>query len=166
MGRGGILGLIGVCVVFAGTIAFVASATNGRQPIEFNHKKHKDNGVECKVCHQLFEDHSSAGKPDIGTCAVCHQSTLGQSQSEQKLQEYIKSGKEIQWRRIYRVNENFSFSHQRHVVSGKIACESCHGEIGDTTSPPSRPLVKIQMSKCMDCHKKSGVSTDCIVCHR
>lgn len=135
------------------------------QPIAFNHKIHADNDLECMDCHPYFKDHATSGKPSLETCVSCHEELLGESKAEKTLLEYIKSREEIEWNRLYRVPEDVYFSHRRHVVLGNIECSICHGDIGESSQPPSRPL-EITMEKCMNCHEQKGASLDCIACHR
>lgn len=135
------------------------------QPLAFNHRIHGENGMECLDCHPYYEENASSGRPSQEECSFCHQELLGESQAEKKLIEYIKSGKKIEWNRLYRVPEDVYFSHRRHVVLGDIQCSTCHGDIGESSKPPSKPL-NITMEKCIKCHKKRGAEIDCISCHR
>ncbi len=136
-----------------------------KQPIAFNHEIHAENDLECLDCHPHFQEYSSSGKPSIETCSNCHEEPLGESKAEQKLIEYIKSGKEVEWKRLYQVPEDVFFSHRRHVVLGNIDCNICHGEIGESPNPPSKS-IQITMKKCMKCHEEEEVNNDCIACHR
>ncbi|NIM59970.1 MAG: hypothetical protein GTO16_13680 [Candidatus Aminicenantes bacterium] len=136
-----------------------------RQPIAFNHKIHAENDLECLDCHPYYKEHASSGKPTLETCLSCHEEPLGESKEEGKLIEYIKSGEEIDWERLYRVPEDVYFSHRMHVIIGKIECNICHGDIGESSRPPSKPL-KITMNKCMKCHEEKEADNDCIACHK
>jgi cytochrome c553 len=157
---------MGILLIFS-LIIILRSAWGGvKQPIAFNHKIHAEKGLECLNCHQHYKDRASSGKPRLEICAECHEEPIGKSQEEKKLVEHIKSGKEIEWQRLYRVPEDVYFSHKRHVVIGSMECRSCHGDIGERSKPPSRPLMKITMKKCLDCHEEKGVVNDCIACHR
>jgi hypothetical protein len=49
------------------------------------------------------------------------------------------------------------FSHQRHVIVGKVDCKACHGDIAQRTTPPPAPLVTIRMQLCLDCHQAPAV---------
>ena len=137
-----------------------------KQPLAFNHKIHKENKVECLDCHPYFKGHASAGKPTLEICQNCHAEPIGKSDSEKKLIEFIKAGKEIEWQRLYRLAKDVYFSHRRHVVLGNIECQVCHGDIDERNKPPDRALRKITMKKCMKCHEEKGVANDCISCHR
>ena len=159
-----LLGVLFVCVVI--TIVFFSSAWGSvKQPIDFNHKIHADNGLECLDCHSYFEEHASSGKPSIEICSGCHEEPQGESSEEKKIVEYVKSGEEVEWKRLYRVPEDVFFSHMRHVVLGSLDCTVCHGSIGESSKPPAKP-IKIKMKKCMKCHEKSGADNDCIACHK
>lgn len=155
-------------VLFSGFLLVVilfASTDRIKQPIAFNHKIHAENGLECLDCHPYFEEHQSSGKPTIEVCSGCHEEPLGESEEEEKLIEYISAGKEIDWQRLYSVPEDVYFSHRRHVVLGGLECQMCHGSIGESLQPPSRPK-KITMKMCINCHEEKEVNNDCISCHR
>lgn len=135
------------------------------QPIRFNHKIHSENGLSCEDCHQNFMEHASSGRPKLETCASCHEEPLTESEQEKKLVEYIQKGEEIGWVRLFHVPEDVYFSHRRHVAIGEIECSVCHGGIGESTRPPSKPR-NLSMADCMNCHEKRQVTNDCIACHR
>jgi hypothetical protein len=87
------------------------------------------------------------------------------AKTKKKIVEYVNSGKEVEWQRLYQVPEDVFFSHRRHVVLGNVECKICHGDIGESSKPPSKP-IRITMKKCMKCHKEKDVNNDCISCHR
>lgn len=148
-----------ILVVFRFTLGGI------HQPIAFNHKIHADNDLECSDCHIYYKEHASSGRPSIEICAGCHEEPQGESKEEKRLIEYIQAGKEVDWQRLYRVPEDVYFSHRRHVVLGSLECMNCHGNIGESIKTPARPM-KIDMEKCMKCHKEKGISNDCFACHR
>ncbi len=155
-------------VLFFGFLLIVilfSSAGRIKQPLAFNHKIHAENGLECVDCHFYFEVQATSGRPAIEVCSGCHEEPLGESKEEEKLMEYINAGKEIDWQRLYSVPEDVYFSHQRHVVLGELDCKLCHGSIGESLQPPSKPR-KITMKMCMKCHEEREVNNDCISCHR
>jgi hypothetical protein len=137
-----------------------------RQPISFNHRIHIENDLECNTCHQLYEEHASAGRPELETCLTCHEELITENPEEKKILEYAEMEVEIPWRRIYRLPEHIYFSHRRHVMSGKVECNVCHGNMSERKSPPTRPLVNQSMEWCIDCHKKTDADEDCLACHR
>ncbi len=142
------------------------AALSAKQPIEFNHKKHRDIGLPCRTCHQYFEEHASAGMPRVEVCMLCHTAALTQNPEEEKIREYAKRGEEIKWLRLYRLPDHVYFSHRRHVVLGKLECTTCHGRIGESTKPPIKPAVELKMKDCLACHQRMAQDTDCYACHR
>jgi len=154
-------------LVAIGGILIVRNVWGGvKQPLAFNHKIHMENDLKCFDCHIYYEKQASSGKPRLEICAGCHEEPVGKREKEKIVVELVKSGREIEWQRLYRVPEDVYFSHRRHVVLGKIECDFCHGDIGHRSKPPSRPLKKMTMKKCLSCHKEKGTATDCISCHR
>ena len=135
------------------------------QPISFNHKKHMDQGLGCDTCHRFFKTQTFSGMPDINTCLECHKEPVTKSPEEEKIREFQKKGTPILWKRIYEQPDHVFFSHRRHVVLGKLECKNCHGGVGQSERPPSRPWVMMTMKWCMDCHTKSKVTNDCLACH-
>jgi hypothetical protein len=159
--------LICLAVVLMGIILVFRHAWSSvKQPLAFNHKIHADNDLNCLDCHQHYKDRASSGKPSLEICAGCHEEPIGKNKEEKKVVEHIKSGQEIEWQRLYRVPEDVYFSHRRHVVLADIKCANCHGAMEEKTKPPSRPLKKITMKRCMSCHEDKGANNDCISCHR
>lgn len=152
-------------ILFLTVILFPMLGGGATQPLVFNHRIHKESGMECEDCHIYFKKSAFSGRPDLDTCSSCHEELLGESQAEKELLDYIKSGREIEWQRLYILPEDVYFSHKRHVVSGNIDCSTCHGDIGESPRPPSKPL-KLTMERCMRCHEEKQANNDCIACHR
>ncbi len=153
-------------LIVAGTF-FLGSRGSVDQPIGFNHSKHvEDLGLPCTTCHLYAETGTRATIPNIEVCGMCHTAPLTESPEELLVVEHVQSGDPIPWRKVYRVPEHVYFSHRRHTSVAEIACETCHGNIGELSTPVSRPIVKITMDRCMQCHQSSAVTTDCISCHR
>jgi hypothetical protein len=159
-----LLGLaIGVLLLFLFINFGLGSKTD--QPISFDHKKHVGQGLGCDACHRFFKTQTFSGIPDLNTCLECHKEPVTKSQEEEKIRQFQKSNKEIPWKRIYEQPDHVFFSHRRHVVLGKLDCKNCHGDIGQSERPPSRPWVTMTMKWCIDCHAKSKVTNDCLSCH-
>ena len=135
------------------------------QPLAFNHRKHVEKGVECFGCNESVRESAIAGKPRLETCMLCHETPLGQTAEEEAVRQYAARGEEIPWRRLYKLPEHVFFPHQSHVV-GQIECKTCHGNIGESVSPPKRPQIRLTMNDCIACHRSRRVTTDCISCHR
>jgi predicted CXXCH cytochrome family protein len=121
------------------------------QPIKFNHQVHVKQ-MTCIFCHQLYETREIAGRPELSRCMLCHAYPVSKSPEVEHLRDFAAKKAEIPWVRLTRVQPFVRFSHQRHIVVGKVECVSCHGEIAATTAPPRSPLVTINMQLCLDCH--------------
>ena len=134
-----------------------------RQPINFNHKIHVDQKMECTDCHQLAKKSRRSGLPTANLCMACHQVIKADSPEVKKIAAYKEKRQPIPWVRLYQVPEFVYYSHMRHVNSG-IACATCHGTTG--TEPVSRAVREFTMGFCMDCHQERGVSNDCATCHQ
>ena len=135
------------------------------QPISFNHKKHLEQGLGCDACHRFFKTQNFSGIPNIGICMECHKEAMTKNPEEEKIRQFAKKGGEIPWKRIYGEPDHVFFSHRRHVVLGKLQCQTCHGNIAESERPPSSPWVNMTMNWCMNCHTKNKVTNDCLACH-
>lgn len=166
---GKVLSVLTILIFIVLLLPYLGISENSQQPIEFNHKKHKDQGVECATCHIYIREESFAGLPKLETCLDCHESALTKSTEEEKIRTYAKKRVKLEWKKLYRLPQHVYFSHRRHVALGKLECRNCHGSIDNTTKPPLKPLKTLMMNDCIDCHKKSKSSkltTDCIDCHK
>ncbi len=150
-------GLLAVAVVLAGILYLPGpSGTAARQPIQFNHQVHtKVTG--CAFCHRDVETREVAGKPELFRCMLCHAYVTSTGPEVNKLQEFAQRGQALPWIRQTRLLPFVRFSHQRHVVVGKVECKSCHGNIAQATVPPAQPLVTINMQFCLDCHRSKAL---------
>lgn len=165
-----------VVIPIAATVIVVALAAAGvvlsmtgaiTQPIAFNHYLHiEDVGLSCTDCHRYAETGIRATIPNREVCVDCHTEAVTESVEEARLIDYVESEEPIPWAKVYGVPEHVWFSHRRHTEVAEIACETCHGSVGQRTEPLSQPLVSQTMEWCMECHEKRGVSNDCIWCHR
>jgi cytochrome c7-like protein len=136
------------------------------QPIAFNHKLHTaDAGLSCDTCHQFYETANHSGLPSLSICLGCHEEAQTGSPEEQRIKELAAAGGNDVFRKLFRLPDHAFYSHRRHVKIAAIPCERCHGGIAATTAPPRAPLVRITMDFCIDCHRTSGVSSDCTRCH-
>jgi hypothetical protein len=165
-----VLGAFTVLMAAGGFVAGRASFGPNEsvvQPIQFNHQKHvKDAGMECSACHEYFAKQQRSGLPDLALCSGCHQQPLTKSPEEAKLIALAASPSPPAFRKLFRLPDHAFYSHRRHVTIAKLPCATCHGAIADTTAPPSRPLVHIDMETCTNCHTRQSVQTDCTACHR
>ena len=179
MRRLGVLGLL----VFAAAWGLLGLSGEPavKQPIQFPHKTHVELNLQCTSCHEQAETDAVAGRPATAFCLSCHSGGEGKGE-EKKIQAFGEGGREIPWRRVWRLPPHVFFSHQTHVAGAKVTCQTCHGPMETLDRPPARPLKKLTMSDCIGCHEKwqrpgetatqpvrvaaRRPSTDCNACHR
>ena len=162
-----IIAVLAVAIFTFSGLFIVRSYTGGvTQPIAFNHAKHTEKGVECFGCHDSVKESAIAGKPKLETCMLCHETPLGNTEAEETVRQYAARKEEIPWRRLYKLPEHVFFPHEAHVLGAQIECKTCHGTIGETVTPPTKPQITFTMNDCIGCHRTKGATTDCIACHR
>lgn len=165
--------IIGLIVLGFGVVGFATGRTMFRpdppkeQAIAFNHQKHAGElSIECETCHEYLTVGQHAGLPTLSTCLLCHEEPQTKSPEEQKIRDLAAKGQNDVFRKLFRLADHAYYSHRRHAIVAKIPCATCHGAIAETKTPPERPLVRIDMEFCVDCHKRESVSIDCSRCHR
>lgn len=166
--RRGKAGLVAVALLAA--LGAVAAAAHGRgvgQPIAFNHRKHtQDLQLECEFCHPYVRTGAHPGLPPLETCAMCHQTRQGTTREAARLTELIEQGRPVAFSKLFRLPAHVFYTHRRHVGIAQLECRTCHGDIALTTRPPRRPLVNVRMRLCLDCHRRTTQTRDCVACHR
>jgi hypothetical protein len=149
-----------------------------KQPINFNHERHMqevDDG--CASCHFFRDDGSFAGVPKNDQCSSCHEEVLGESEDEAVLVEkYINKDKEVPWLIYSKQPDCVFFSHAAHVKMAEMACKTCHGPIGESTSLKDYEENRITgYSRDIWGKKISGIKKnewdrmkmdDCAACHK
>ena len=134
-----------------------------KQPIDFPHRSHTENQIDCVFCHEFVEDNASAGIPQTELCGTCHMAMAQDSEATQTLMEYVESNEPIPWVPLYELPDYSVFPHKWHVRA-EVACEECHGSIGDSLTA-TRHVVP-DMEWCLDCHEQRGATEDCVACHK
>lgn len=81
---------------------------------------------------------------------TCHSQILTDNPVLQPVRDSFKTGKPIQWTRVYDLPDYVYFDHAIHISKG-IGCESCHGNIG--TMPLTSKDVTLYMEWCLRCHR-------------
>lgn len=145
------------------------------QPIAFNHMIHAgENEVACVYCHSSALESKHAGIPSANVCMNCHKGiTSGRSEDgtaeiqkiyaavgwDQESQSYTGEEKPIVWTKVHNLPDLAYFNHAQHYVVGNIACETCHGPVGEeyTVAEQFAPLT---MGWCIDCHNETPVTMD------
>jgi cytochrome c2 len=61
----------------------------------------------------------------------------------------------IEWIRIHNLPDHVYFNHSQHVTVGKVACEKCHGNVGDMET--LRQYAPLSMGWCINCHRQTDV---------
>lgn len=135
-----------------------------RSEPSFPHRVHVvDNQLECRFCHGGAKVADRPGMPPPEVCAPCHDRFDGDKPAERRVAAFFDGGR-------YRVvaasglTEDVRFSHGQHAGAARIACETCHGDVGEQTDVPLAPLAS--KARCMQCHQQRGVANDCATCHR
>ncbi|MDQ3109250.1 MAG: c-type cytochrome [Bacteroidota bacterium] len=141
------------------------------QPINFSHKIHAgDNAIQCQYCHSGVDKSKTAGIPSPNVCMNCHKvirETVNEGSKEEIAKIYFAvgwnadsakyTGQEhpIMWNKVHNLPDHVFFSHQQHIVVGKVECAECHGDVKKmTTVEQQRPLT---MGWCIECHRTTPV---------
>ncbi|HKJ00316.1 MAG TPA: cytochrome c3 family protein [bacterium] len=146
-------------VLVVAAVIWLMPAANGavvQQPVRFSHAIHTKL-MTCEFCHQYYPTRDVAGRPALVRCMMCHAYPVTTNPEAEKLQQFAADKREIPWVRLTRLPDFVHFSHQRHVVVGKVECKTCHGGIAQLTAPPTAPLVTIRMQFCLNCHQSRAV---------
>ncbi len=172
----GIGPLLGVLVLALGAASGLVLGVPRAQPGavgDFDHAGHIERGLDCVDCHDGVESRLSAGVPSVHLCLEeCHAEDVEKEAMESTANgrfvlSYFERGEELWWPQRYALPAHVQFSHQRHVVAGKVPCATCHGAIADAQRLPIEPVeATLTMSGCLACHRRRGVSTDCFNCHK
>lgn len=164
---------IGALLVLSGAVGYVAGRALFRpvptvtQPVAFDHARHTvELELECSMCHELYETSRHAGLPSLEICAACHDEADPDLPRAAVIPALLEAGEMQVFRKLFRLEDHVYYSHRRHVVLAGLECETCHGAIAASTTPPEAPLRRITMDFCMDCHERENVRADCTSCHR
>jgi len=141
------------------------------QPIKFSHKIHAgDNEIACQYCHNGVEKSRHSGIPTVNICMNCHKGIQeGPNTGKTEIAKiYAAAGYDpstgkydlskanpIRWIKVYNLPDHVYFSHQQHVVVGKLECEKCHGNVKEMdVIEQKNPLT---MKWCINCHRETEV---------
>jgi hypothetical protein len=121
------------------------------QPIKFDHRHHvRDDGIDCKYCHNGVATSAYAGVPPTSLCMNCHSQVWTASPELTLLRESYFSNTPIVWERVNSVPDYVFFNHSIHVTKG-VGCVTCHGRVdlmGQVYQ--AEPL---SMGFCLNCHR-------------
>jgi hypothetical protein len=133
-----------------------------QQPLAFDHAKHVP--MACVSCHQGVETTTRAGYPADAVCLECH-NTAPSANGAEGVWPTERSSPRIAWARVNRVPDHTYFSHRRHVVLANLECASCHGDVGNRSTPVGAPAARLSMAACESCHAREDANNDCAACH-
>jgi len=154
------------------------------QPIYYSHKVHAGiNQISCLYCHTNAQYSKHATIPPINVCMNCHMAINEYTGKEkvyrpdgtevdgtaeiQKLYKYAgynptvskiwnpSQAKPIEWVKIHNLPDHVYFNHSQHVVAGKVACQTCHGEIQKMDEV--KQFADLSMGWCINCHRTTQV---------
>jgi mono/diheme cytochrome c family protein len=61
----------------------------------------------------------------------------------------------VQWVQVHYLPEHVYFSHQQHIVVGKLECKECHGDVQEMETVEQ--FAPLTMGWCINCHRKTDV---------
>ncbi|MCI0573703.1 MAG: cytochrome c family protein [Myxococcaceae bacterium] len=124
------------------------------QPFEFDHRHHTgDEAIDCRYCHHMVEESSTAGIPSTTLCVSCHAQVWNKSPYLAQLREKFFTDQPIPWVRVHNLPEYVYFNHSIHVNKG-VGCVTCHGRVDQMAAIYQKePLT---MAWCLECHRNPG----------
>lgn len=154
------------------------------QPIYYSHKVHAGiNQINCLYCHGSAWDSKHAAIPSVNVCMNCHKAIstyekgpklydengdeINGTAEIEKLYKYAgfdpknpsvwnsSKSKPIEWIKIHNLPDYVYFNHSQHVRTGKVQCQSCHGEI--TAMDEVKQVSELSMGWCVNCHRQTKV---------
>jgi len=151
------------------------------QPIYYSHKVHAGiNQINCQYCHIGVYQGKQATIPSVNVCMNCHMAIneykgeklvsedgveINGTAEIQKLYKYAgyevgkpwdaSKAKPIEWVRIHNLPDHVYFNHAQHVNAGKVACQTCHGEIQKMGEVKQQN--DLSMGWCINCHRETKV---------
>ncbi len=151
------------------------------QPIYYSHKVHAGtNQISCLYCHGGAQDGKHANIPSLNVCMNCHMqiteysgeklfredgTEVNGTEEIKKIYEhtgwdpgqkkYANAPKPIEWVKIHNLPDHVYFSHAQHVNAGRVACQTCHGNIQEMGEV--KQFADLSMGWCINCHRETKV---------
>lgn len=121
------------------------------QPVMFDHRHHnRDDGIDCRYCHDQVERSAYAGIPSTELCMGCHSQIWNDSPMLEPVRRSYYSGQPIRWNRVHDLPDFVYFDHSIHVAMG-VGCVTCHGRVDRMAQVyQTKPL---HMGWCLSCHR-------------
>ncbi len=133
--------------------------------VRFNHKKHvKQLGMQCTTCHDAAKTSRNAADsllPPATRCDACHGTNHRDSSAVTTREtrplgqcnfchlDYDAARPNVVARLVL-PKPNLRFDHRQHVVTEKIRCTTCHGQVGELELATRDQLPR--MKQCVTCH--------------
>jgi hypothetical protein len=157
-----------VVLVLGATLLFFnvayESRLGPRQPVAFSHRVHAtDKTISCLVCHDRAPWSRRAGIPALETCMLCHLRIIVSHPQIRKVRDHYFENVPLEWVKVAGVPDFTFFDHSAHLRRA-VDCGHCHGDVARMDRVATANLFT--MGFCVGCHKRNGVSHDCLVCHR
>jgi len=92
----------------------------------------------------------------------CHRVVQPQHPDVATLRRYYEEGRNIPWVKVNVLPRFVHFSHEAHVLA-HVSCESCHGNV--SAMDRVARAAPLTMGWCVQCHRDSHASVDCLTCH-
>jgi hypothetical protein len=126
------------------------------------HKKHLDRDLVCADCHAPDDEEADPKVPDAALCLECHEDLAEEPEAVRKYFASIKTeAGTYGFPRRWKMRDTIA-NHRGHAKA-EVRCEQCHGEATD--APFTKPKAVVLMQRCIDCHTKEQVATECKTCH-
>lgn len=123
----------------------------------------------CMNCHKQIAEYTGAEQHPL---VDLEGNTIDGTAEIKKLYEYAgwdpskndykrdaKTGeilaKPVEWVKIHNLPDHVYFNHSLHVVSGKLACQRCHGGIQEMDEVYQ--FADLSMGWCVNCHRETKV---------
>ncbi|GAA4342899.1 c-type cytochrome [Flaviaesturariibacter amylovorans] len=153
------------------------------QPIYYSHKVHAGvNQINCLYCHGSAWESKHAAIPSLNVCMNCHKAIstyekgpklyneegneINGTAEIQKLYKYAgytpgkpwdpSKAKSPEWVKIHNLPDHVYFNHAQHVNAGKVACQTCHGNIQEMDVV--KQVSELSMGWCINCHRETKVN--------
>ncbi|HEY3359932.1 MAG TPA: cytochrome c3 family protein [Polyangia bacterium] len=122
------------------------------QPVPFSHQHHVGgDGLDCRYCHQLVTESSSAGMPTTETCMTCHWQIWTEAPVLAPVRASWQTGQRLFWKRNYDLPDYVYFDHSIHIAKG-VGCATCHGRVDQM--PLIQKAATLEMRWCLACHRQ------------
>jgi hypothetical protein len=141
-----------VCLVYIRSSYGTGAGITRVQPVPFSHQHHVgDLGIDCRYCHTTVEHSSYAGMPATQICMNCHSQMWVGSDMLQPVRDSYRTGKSLEWQRVYNLPGFVYFDHSIHIHKG-VGCTTCHGQLDEM--PFTYQAHSLLMEWCLDCHRQ------------